>query len=198
MKLEDVFCYYKNLKDNYYVKAPLTATKVRKMHQDGGLAVYIDKLQDAYKRIHTVNQKQALEILKVRFHNQNLIGALNEELTKEQKSNSGYSFSCCIGAGGYASWTSICRSITTVDSTIAGYVKDTYQVLEIDITEDGEAIFAVLEHKDFRAENAHILFWAHICNDELPRARMMARAMRPLWGGRMFQYYDHVYHRLGR
>lgn len=167
------------------------------MHDCDRLAGYIEQVQNAYQRVHIKNKRQALDILKVTFHNQNLLGALNERLTLGQE-GARYHLACRLGYRVVDSWTSVCGSIVTIDSTTAGHVKDKYQVLEIDQLEDGGTIFAVLEHKDLRAENAHNLFWAHVCNDELPRARAMALAMRPLWGGRMTQYYDLVYHRLGR
>lgn len=196
MNITNVFLYFISLKDNYYITSPLTLSKVRTMHRHGKLAEYIDKVQNAYTRLHIKNQRQALEILKVRFHNQNQIGALNEELTKEQESNPGYSFSCCIGSSVNTSWTSVCRSITTVNSTTAGYVRDTYQVIEIDKTEDGETIFAVLEQKDPRAEYAHNLFWAYYVNNEYQRARAMALGMRPVWKGQLSEYYGRMYCRL--
>lgn len=197
MKLEKVILYYSHLKDNHYVTTPLTTTKLCKMHSSGRLAGYLENVQNAYKRIHIKDQKQALEVMKVRFHNQNLIGALNEKLTKEQKSNPGYAYSCCIGPRVNTSWTAVCRTITTTDSTTAGYVRDTHQVLEIDQLEDGELVFAVLEHKDTAAEYAHNLFWAYCCNGEWTRARQMAKAMKFVWDGQLASYYDMMYERLG-
>lgn len=195
MELEKVFLYYSHLKVLHYATNPLTSTRIRKMHRNGKLAGYIENVQDAYRRINVENQKQALEILKVRFHNQNIIGALNEELIKEQKNNSGYAFSCCIGPRVNTSWTAICRTITTVDSRTAGYVRDTYQVLEIDQLEGGELIFAVLEHKDAAAEYAHNLFWGYYINNE-PRAKAMAVGMKPVWKGQLAEYYNHMYRRI--
>lgn len=165
------------------------------MHRNGKLAGYLDSVQDAYKRIYIEDQKQALEILKVRFHNQNLIGAFNEELTKEQESLTGYAFSCCVGPRCNTSWTAICRAITTVDSRTASFVRNSFQVLEIDQLEDGELIFAVLERKDAAAERAHNLFWAYYINNE-PRAKAMAVGMKPVWKGQLSEYYEHMYRRI--
>lgn len=195
MELEKVFLYYGRMKDNHYITTPLTSTRLRKMHRNGKLAGYIENVQNAYRRIHIKDQKQALEILKVRFYNQNIIGAFNEELIKEQKNNSGYAISCCIGPRVNTSWTTVCRTITTVDSRTAGYVRDTYQVLEVDKLGDGELVFAVLEHKDTAAEYAHNLFWTYYVNNE-PRAKAMAAGMKPVWKGQLAEYYGHMYRRI--
>ena len=185
-----------NLYNYVTITNHLTYEKVHKMHESGKLALYIEQVHNAYKRIEVRNKKQALKILNVKFHNQNIIGALNEELIKEQKSNPGYAISCCIGLSSDPSWSSICRRFAAVNSTIAGYVSDKYQVLEIDKQEDGEIIFAVLEHKSKFAEEAHNLFWAHYCNNERVRARQMALAMKPVWNGQLASYYDMMYRRL--
>lgn len=183
----------------YFAKAttPLTDAKLNKMHHNGKLADYIEQVEDVYTRIIVRNKKQALEILKVRFHNQNLIGAFNERLTKEQKSNPDYAISCCIGISIDSSWKSVCRTITAVNSQFAGYVSDNYQVLEIDRQEDGEVIFAVLEHKNKSAETAHNLFWAHYCNNEWVRASKMALGMKLVWDRALEDYYEMMYQRMG-
>jgi hypothetical protein len=183
----------------YYRRAvtPLTDVKIDNMYYNGKLADYIEQVENVYTRIIVRNKKQALEILKVRFHNQNLIGAFNERLTKEQKSNPDYAISCCIGLSVDPSWSSVCRSITAVNSRIAGYVSDKYQVLEIDKQEDGELIFAVLEHKNKSAETAHNLFWAHYCNNEWYRASKMALGMKLVWDRKLADYYEMMYQRMG-
>lgn len=186
--------------NHYYItKAikPLTVEKLHNMHHNGKLADYLEQVENVYTRITVHNKRQALEILKVRFHNQNLIGALNERLTKEQKSNPNYAISCCIGISIDTSWSSVCRSITAVNSRIAGYVSDRYQVLEIDRQEDGELIFAVLEHKNKSAETAHNLFWAHYCNNEWVRASKMALGMKLVWDRALEDYYEMMYQRMG-
>ncbi len=174
----------------------LTDSKLYKMHSNGRLASYIEQVENAYTRITLRNRKQALEILKVRFHNQTLIGALNERLNKEQESNPDYAISCCIGLNVDPCWSTVCRPITAVSSRIAGYVSGRFQTLEIDRQEDGEIVFAVLEHKDKPAEAAHNLFWAHYCNNEWVRARHMAKAMKLVWGGQLTSYYDMMYERI--
>ena len=194
--MKKVYDYYRHLRSKHLVTTPLSTTKLCQMHEREELARYIEQVEYAYGRIHIKSQKQALDILKVRFHNQNLIGALNEELTKQQKSDSGYAISCCIGISIDPYWASVCRSVTAVNSNIAGYVKDTYQVLEVDLKEDGEVIFAVLEHKNKRAEDAHNLFWAHYCNNEWVRAQQMALAMKMVWNGQLACYYDMMYRRI--
>jgi len=182
----------------YYINTTnlLTRELAHKMHDYGKLAEYIEQVENVYRKVEVRNKKQALKILKVKFHNQNIIGALNEELIKEQKSNPNYAISCCIGLSVDPCWSRVCRPITAVNSRIAGYVKDHYQVLEIDKQKDGDVIFAVLQHRNPNAEAAHNLFWAHYCNNERSRARAMALAMKPVWGGQLASYYDMMYRRM--
>ena len=192
-----IYEYYKQLRYEHIASTPLNIIKIQSMHDRGKLAGYLEQVKYAYTRLNIKNQKQALNILKVRFHNQNLIGAFNERLTKEQKSNPGYAISCCIGISCVTVWSSVCRSITAVNSSIAGYVRDKYQVLEIDEQEDGEAIFAVLEHKSKSGETAHNLFWAHYCNNEWQRAGKMALGMKLVWNRELEDYYEAMYQRMG-
>jgi hypothetical protein len=189
----------RRLMNIYYLQkaaTPLTDAKLKKMYYNGKLADYIEQVENVYTRIIIRNKKQALEILKVRFHNQNLIGAFNERLTKEQKSNPDYAISCCIGINVDPSWSTVCRSITAVDHRIAEYVSGKYQVLEIDKLEGGELIYAVLEHKNKSAETAHNLFWAHYCNNEWQRAGKMALGMKLVWDGKLADYYEMMYRRM--
>ena len=191
-----IYNYYKQFRYVRLVTTPLATKKILRMHHNGKLASYIEQVEDVYTRIIVRNKKQALDILKVRFHNQNLIGAFNERISKEQNSSPGYAIGCTIGLDGNPSWPRVCRSVTAVNHRIAEYVSDRYQVLEVDKREDGEVIFAVLEHKNKSAETAHNLFWAHYCNNEWVRASKMALCMKLVWNRKLADYYEMMYRRM--
>lgn len=83
----------------------------------------------------------------------------------------------------------------------ANYVRDTYQVIELDwIAVKGKtepvAIYTVLEKRDPAAEKAHNIFLKHYRDGEWNRARGMALAARPLWKGELASYYDMMFDRM--
>lgn len=198
--MKRIYDCYRQIKSEYLATKVLSTVKLQRMHDSDKLAGYIEQVEYAYNRININDQKQALNILKVRFHNQNLIGALNEEVsTKEQKSNAGYNISCCVGHRINPDWPQVRGSATTVDHNIAEYVKDQYQVLEIDRIRDSVGIlriYAVLEHKHKYAQYAHEIFWSHYIEGRWPQARKMALGMQPVWNGQLSEYYRAMYKRM--
>ena len=83
----------------------------------------------------------------------------------------------------------------------ANYVRDTYQVIELDwLAVKGKtkpvAIYTVLEKKDPAAERAHNLFLEHYRNGEWNRARAMALAAKPLWNAQLSGYYEMMFERM--
>ena len=83
----------------------------------------------------------------------------------------------------------------------ANYVRDTYQVIELDwLAVKGKtkpvAIYTVLEKKDPAAERAHNLFLEHYRNGEWNRARAMALAAKQLWKGQLSGYYEMMFERM--
>ena len=198
--MKRVYDYYNQIKFEYLTTRLFTTAKLQKMHERDKLARYIEQVEYAYNRINIKNQKQALDILKVNFHNQNLIGALNEEISiKKQKNGTGYSISCCIGDSINPLWPSVRRTATTVDNTTAEYVRDHYQVLEIDRIKDSvgtHSVYAVLEHKNKYAEYAHDIFWGHYTEGRWQQARKMAIGMQLVWNGQLADYYNVMYRRM--
>lgn len=195
-----IYDYYIQIKSEYLATRTLSTDKLQRMHDSDKLARFIELVEYAYNRINIANQKQALDILKVRFHNQNLIGALNEEVfTEDQKSTAGYSISCCIGHRINPVWPQVRGSATTVDHNTAEYVRDQYQVLEIDRIRDSVGvlrIYAVLEIKHKYAAHAHDIFWSHYIEGRWPQARKMAIGMQPVWNGQLADYYRAMYKRM--
>lgn len=83
----------------------------------------------------------------------------------------------------------------------AEYVRDTYQTIELDlIAVKGKTepvkIYTVLEKMDPAATKAHDMFLTNYYNGEWARARGMALAMRPLWGGELANYYEMMFNRM--
>lgn len=198
--MKRIYNYYRDIKAEYLVTKSLSTVKLQRMHDGDKLVGYIEQVQNAYRRIHIKNQKQALNILKVRFHNQNLIGAFNEEVSiKQQEKGTSTAISCCIGLHLNPSWPTVRRTATTVDRHIAEYVKDHYQVLEIDRIKDSvgtHSVYAVLEHKNKYAQYAHDIFWGHYTEGRWQQARKMAIGMQLVWDGQLADYYNTMYRRM--
>ena len=83
----------------------------------------------------------------------------------------------------------------------AEYVKDHYQVVELDLLAvkgktEPVKIFTVLEKKDSAAEKAHARFLDAYRKGEWGRAMAMAYEMGPLWKGELSHYYEAMLERM--
>ena len=197
----------------------MTAMTKAILENKGTLDKYIGDAQMAFWNAPVNNEKHAIDAVQTAFQMLKSLEEFNNEVTKEgipafgmglgintdtvvvgnMGSDQRFDYTCLGDGVNLASRLEGQSKPYGVRIVIgpktAEYVKDRYQVVELDLiavkgkTEPVQ-VYTVLEKFDDKAEFAHEKFLSAYRLGAWNRAHAMAQAMRGIWGGQLTAYYD--------
>ncbi len=203
----------------------MTAMTKAIIENKGTLDKYIGDAQMAFWNAPLDNEQHALDAVRTGFQMLKSLETFNEDIAKEgipafgmglgintdtvvvgnMGSDQRFDYTCLGDGVNLASRLEGQSKPYGVKIVIgpktAEYVRDQYQVIELDLLAvkgktEPVKVYTVLEKKDSAAEKAHNLFLEHYRSGEWNRARAMALAAKPLWGGELEHYYEAMFDRM--